>query len=164
MPGSQVISVTSHGSHMTPVSHAAHEPLDTSVMYDANVPPASNGVPPHSTSEQTKKPVGRERRKGKKPDCDPSKSVMVELDRYRRDAEQKLVMNQMAQEGQIFMECIKVLYIIIIAALANFLCVQGVVIFLLFYSSSLSASFSSPCIPPSISCVCSTGTPWRRSS
>ena len=133
---------------------------------DEEIPaePGSTELPPPRVPEQTKKPVGRERRKGKKPDCDPSKSVMVELDRYRRDAEQKLVMNQMAQEGQIFMECIKVLYIIIIAALANFLCVQGVVIFLLFYSSSLSASFSSPCIPPSISCVCSTGTPWRRSS
>ena len=135
---------------------------------DEEIPaePGSTELPPPRVPEQTKKPVGRERRKGKKPDCDPSKSVMVDLDWYRRDAEQKLVMNQMAQEGQIFMECIKVLYtcVIIIAALANFLCAHGVVIFLLFYSSSFSASFSSPCIPPSISCVCSTGTPWRRSS
>ena len=103
---------------------------------DEEIPaePGSTELPPPRVPEQTKKPVGRERRKGKKPDCDPSKSVMVDLDRYRREAEQELVMNQMAQEGQIFMECIKVLYtcVIIIAAPANFLCAHGMVIFLLF--------------------------------
>ena len=71
--------------------------------------PASTPLPPPKVPEQTKTPVVRDRRKGKKPHCDPSKSATGDLDRYRREAERQLVMNQMAQEGQVFMECVKVL-------------------------------------------------------
>ena len=48
--GGHVTPVTSHGSHMTPVGYPTHEPVKTAMMYNANVPPASNGVPPHSTT------------------------------------------------------------------------------------------------------------------
>ena len=71
--------------------------------------PGSTDLPPPKVPEQTKKPVGRDRRKGKKPHNDPSKSATGDLDRYRREHEQKQMMDQMAQEGQVFMECIKVL-------------------------------------------------------